>query len=92
METDESALGTLPLRELCYEFERVLRTVAGGQSFVLINDGIPVAKVVPLKQEPSLPITRPARRMGGWARLGIDRKMQGESVSAALENLRRDRF
>lgn len=92
MERDEFAPDKLSQRELYDEFEHVLRKMAGGHSFVPTNDGIPVAKVVPLKQEPGLSITRPARRIGGWARLGIDRKTQGESVSASLGDPRGDRL
>lgn len=92
MEKDECAHDMLSQGELCDEFEHVLRKVASGQSFVLTNDGIPVAEVVPLQQESGMSITRPARRRGGWARLGIDRKTPGQPLSATLDELGGDRL
>ncbi|AZN30749.1 type II toxin-antitoxin system prevent-host-death family antitoxin [Flaviflexus salsibiostraticola] len=93
MENDESVIETLSQRELRNESARVLRAVTSGQSFVLTNRGAPVAKIVPLSnQEPGLSITRPARRRGGWAELGIERRNHGESLSAILEDLRGDRL
>lgn len=92
MEKDDFALDMLSQGELCDEFEHVLRKVAGGQSFVLTNVGIPVAKVVPLKQEPGLSIRRPARRKGGWTRLAVDRKAPGQPLSATLDDLGGDRL
>lgn len=92
MEKDEFALDMLSQGELCDEFEHVLRKVAGGQSFVLTTDGIPVAKVVPLPKEPGLSITRPARRMCSWTRLAVDRKTPGQPLSATLDELGGDRL
>lgn len=84
---------TLSQRELRNESGRVLRAVSEGRSFVLTNSGTPVGMIVPLDTpSPTLPIVRPARRVGGWATLGIDRKASAESLPSILDDLREDRL
>ncbi|MFC6713965.1 type II toxin-antitoxin system Phd/YefM family antitoxin [Branchiibius cervicis] len=81
----------LSQRELRNESGRVLRAVSQGQSFVLTNSGTPVGMVVPLDAPvPALPIVRPARRVGGWSDLGIQRKATTADLSAILDDLRAD--
>lgn len=83
---------TLSQRELRNDSGRVLRAVSEGQSFVVSNSGVPVARIVPLDAAaPALRIARPARRQGGWAALGIERKAAQESVTEILDDLREDR-
>lgn len=84
---------TLSQRELRNESGRVFRAVSEGQSFVLTNSGVPVGRIVPLDApQPSLPITRPARRVGGWSDLGIVRAEMGDELAGILDDLREDRL
>lgn len=88
----EPQLGSLSQRELRNESGRVLRAVSEGQSFVVTNRGVPVARIVPLEEPaPALRIVRPARRQGGWAALGIARKAGAPSLAETLDELREDR-
>lgn len=83
----------LSQRELRNESGRVLRAVSEGHSFVLTNGGVPVGRLVPLgAPAPALPISRPARRMGGWAALGIRRQASRQSLTTTLDDLRGDRL
>ncbi len=89
----EEAFERLSQRELRNESGRVLRAVSEGHSFVLTNSGVPVGRLVPLDAEvPALPITRPARRQGGWAALAIRRKASPQGLAATLDDLRGDRL
>ncbi|WP_300345700.1 prevent-host-death family protein [Nesterenkonia sp.] len=93
MSAVDQADETLSQRELRNESGRVLRAVAEGRTFVLTNSGVAVGKIVPLDAPaPSLPIVRPARRVGGWAALGIERKQAQQSLVDALDELREDRL
>lgn len=88
----EPQLKSLSQRELRNESGRVLRAVSEGQSFVVTNRGVPVARIVPLEEPaPALRIVRPARRQGGWAALGIARKVGAPSLAETLDELREDR-
>jgi prevent-host-death family protein len=83
---------TLSQRELRNESGRVLRAVSEGQSFVLTNSGVAVGRIVPLDAPaPRLTISRPARRKGGWAALGIGRKATQQSLTDILDDVREDR-
>ncbi|MDO5502630.1 MAG: type II toxin-antitoxin system prevent-host-death family antitoxin [Actinomycetia bacterium] len=85
--------GRLSQRELRNESGRVLRAVGEGRSFVLTNSGVPVGRIVPIDSPgPGLVITRPAKRSGGWAALGIPRKRGGAPVADILDDLRSDRL
>ncbi|WP_062387506.1 type II toxin-antitoxin system Phd/YefM family antitoxin [Demequina iriomotensis] len=93
MEASESAIERLSQRELRNESGRVLRAVSEGRSFVLTNGGVPVGRLVPLDAPaPALPIARPARREGGWAALGIRRRVSGRGLAATLDDLRGERL
>lgn len=82
----------LSQRELRNESGRVLRAVGEGRSFVLTNSGVPVGRIVPLDApRPGLAITRPAKRDGGWAALGIRRRSADQPLSEILDDLREDR-
>ena len=88
----EPQLRSLSQRELRNESGRVLRAVSEGQSFVVTNRGVPVARIVPLEEPaPALRIVRPARRQGGWAAVGIARKAGAPSLAEILDELREDR-
>ena len=88
----EPQLRSLSQRELRNESGRVLRAVSEGQSFVVTNRGVPVARIVPLEEPaPALRIVRPARRQGGWAALGIARRAGAPSLAETLDELREDR-
>lgn len=93
MSMAKPSLESLSQRELRNESGRVLRAVGEGRSFVLTNSGVPVGKIVPLDAPPSaLPIVRPAKRQGGWAALGIERRTSTRSLGAILDDLRGERL
>ncbi|RAX20246.1 prevent-host-death family protein [Actinomyces sp. Z5] len=92
MVTVEPPIERLSQRELRNESARVLREVGEGRSFVITNSGVPVARIVPLSElTPALPVTRPARRRGGWAKLGIERRESSQDFLQSLDDLRSDR-
>ncbi|GAA2124075.1 hypothetical protein GCM10009824_28270 [Kocuria atrinae] len=71
----------------------MLSQVGEGHSFILTHRGTPVGRIVPLDApEPSFPITRPARREGGWKALGIKRKNSDRGLPPILDGLRGDRL
>ncbi len=83
---------SLSQRELRNESGRVLRAVGEGCSFVVTNNGTPVARIVPLEEPaPALRIVRPARRQGGRSSLRIARKAGAHSLTGSLDDLREDR-
>jgi prevent-host-death family protein len=93
MSIPERQVESLSQRELRNESGRVLRAVSEGRSFVLTNSGVPVGRIVPIDAPaPALTITRPARRQGGWAALGIERKITEQGLGATLDDLREDRL
>lgn len=84
---------SLSQRELRNESGRVLREVGQGHSFVVTNGGAPVGKIVPIDvPQPTLSIVRPAKRIGGWAELGIQRKTLKQSFAEIVDELREDRL
>lgn len=85
-------LTSLSQRELRNESGRVLRAVAQGESFILTNGGVRVGRIVPIDEPtPTLKITRPAKRKGGWRDLGFERKRTSASLSEIVDDLREDR-
>jgi prevent-host-death family protein len=92
MENGESQMETLSQRELRNESGRVLRAVGEGRSFVLTNHGVAVGRIVPLDAPaPRLPIVRPAKRIGGWAKLTPSRAEGDRPMKQILDELREDR-
>ncbi|RNI19537.1 type II toxin-antitoxin system Phd/YefM family antitoxin [Flexivirga caeni] len=92
MSADAPQEESLSQRELRNESGRVLRAVAEGQSFVLTNSGIPVGRLVPLDAPPpSLPIVRPAKRVGGWAALKPAPAEGDRPLAQLLDELREER-
>ena len=92
MSTSDPRIESLSQRELRNESGRVLRAVSEGQSFVLTNGGIAVGRLVPLDAPPpSLPIVRPAKRVGGWAALRPDPGENDRPVAQIIDELREDR-
>lgn len=90
---EQPALKALSQRELRNESGRVLRAVSEGESFIVTKAGIPVGKLVPLNTpEPSLKVSRPARRSDGWKTLGFEPKRTSESPQEILDDLRNDRL
>lgn len=88
----EPTLETLSQRELRNESGRVLRAVARGESFILTNGGVVVGKIVPIDAPmPTLTITRPAIRIGGWQDLDIEVKEHATPLSDVMEELRQER-
>lgn len=84
-------LESLSQRELRNESGRVLRAVGEGRSFVLTNSGVAVGRIVLLEvPAPTLPIARPAKRVGGWAALAPRRKAD-RAAAQILDELREDR-
>lgn len=54
---------------------------------------MPVGRIVPLDAPAAtLPIARPARRVGGWRTLAIERKASESGLTAILDDLRGDRL
>lgn len=83
---------SLSQRELRNESGRVLRAVGEGQSFILTNRGIPVGRIVPLDApNPTLPIVRRAKRVGGWAALKPQRIAGDRPMTQIVDELREDR-
>ncbi|GAA2006147.1 type II toxin-antitoxin system Phd/YefM family antitoxin [Microbacterium ulmi] len=83
---------SLSQRELRNESGRVLRAVGEGRSFVLTNRGVAVGRIVPLDaQAPTLPIARPAKRVGGWAALKPQRSEGDRPMTRILDEMREDR-
>ena len=83
---------SLSQRELRNDSGRVLRAVGEGQSFVLTNRGIPVGRIVPLDAPAAtLPIARPAKRVGGWAALKPQSTQGDRLMSRIMDDLREDR-
>ena len=92
MSVNEPQLESLSQRELRNESGRVLRAVGEGQSFVLTNRGIPVGRIVPLDAPAAtLPIVRPAKRVGGWAALKPQPAQGDRPMSRIIDELREDR-
>ena len=92
MSTSDPRIESLSQRELRNDSGRVLRAVSEGQSFVLTNGGIAVGRLVPLDAPPpSLPIVRPAKRVGGWAALRPDPGENDRPVAQIIDELREDR-
>lgn len=83
---------SLSQRELRNESGRVLRAVSEGHSFVLTNRGVAVGRIVPLDAPaPTLPIARPAKRVGGWAALRPQQSEGDRPMRQILDELRGDR-
>ena len=88
----EPAAESLSQRELRNESGRVLRAVGEGQSFVLTNRGVAVGRIVPLDAPaPTLPIARPAKRVGGWAALKPQPSEGDRPMAQIVDELREDR-
>ncbi|NLE99161.1 MAG: type II toxin-antitoxin system prevent-host-death family antitoxin [Propionibacterium sp.] len=93
MSMGESQPETLSQRELRNESGRVLREVSEGHSFVLTNRGVPVGRIVPLDAPaPTLPIARPAKRVGGWGALKPQPSEGDRPMARILDELREDRM
>ncbi len=68
----------------------VLRAVADGESFLVSNNGMTVARISPATEtEPDLRVTRRATHKGGFS--GLSRRKASESSAAILTDLRGDR-
>ncbi len=83
---------TVSQRELRNESGRVFRLVSEGQPFVLTNRGVPIGRIVPLDApQATLPIVRPAKRVGGWASLMPGPAPGDRKISRIVDELREDR-
>ena len=92
MSLSEAHVESLSQREFRNESGRVLRLVSEGQSFILTNRGVPVGRLVPLDAPPAtLPIVRPAKRVGGWAALAPQATKGDRWMSHIIDELREDR-
>lgn len=92
MSIGEPRIESLSQRELRNESGRVLRAVGEGQSFVLTNRGVAVGRIVPLDAPaPALHISRPAKRIGGWAALKPQPAEGDRPMAQILNELREDR-
>lgn len=92
MNVGERQIERLSQRELRNESGRVLRAVGEGRSFVLTNRGVAVGRIVPLDAPaPTLPIARPAKRVGGWDALKPKPSAKDRPMERILDDLRADR-
>ncbi len=92
MSLGEPPVESLSQRELRNESGRVLRAVGEGRSFVLTNRGIAVGRIVPLDAPAAtLPIARPAKRVGGWTALKPQQSEGDRPMGQILDELREDR-
>jgi prevent-host-death family protein len=81
---------TISHRELRNSSGAVLKAVAAGESYIVTNDGTPVARVGPIDAPVSeLRCTRRAKVNGGFA--DLTRYRIAEAVTDALDELRGDR-
>ncbi len=83
------APATISQRELRNSSGEILRAVAAGKSFVITNNGVPVAELRPrasVNEKPS--ITRPARRVDPFT--VPTRRIDGDP-QAILDDLKGDR-
>lgn len=62
------------------EFSRLLSDVRGGQSFVVMHDGQPVARIVPVEAE----LASEARRSLSSARSSLLLRLERQSPSTSL--------
>lgn len=76
-------------REMRNRSGEVLRAVAAGDSFTVTNDGVPVARLVPIARAEKPRLARPARKKGGLSQL--QRFSSEESVADILDDLRGER-
>lgn len=77
-------------RELRNNSSDLLRAAARGESHTITNNGVPVARLVPLDARPVAPVpTKPAVRRGGFT--ALPRHRVAESVASALDELRAER-
>lgn len=81
---------TITHRELRNNSADVLRRVAAGEAMEVTNHGVVVAYLSPTAT-PALPfpVSRPARRSGGWS--ALPKVALGRSVSEIIDDEREDR-
>ncbi|WP_284249209.1 type II toxin-antitoxin system Phd/YefM family antitoxin [Litorihabitans aurantiacus] len=84
-------MATISHRELRNNSSDVLRRVREGEAFEATDHGVAVARLAPLgAPELPFPVTRPARRRGGWTALPtVDLP---RSVSDVVDDERDDRW
>ncbi|RGE22379.1 type II toxin-antitoxin system Phd/YefM family antitoxin [Leucobacter sp. wl10] len=83
-------MATITHRELRNNSADVLRRVAAGEAMEVTNRGVVVAHLTPVAT-PVLPfpVSRPARRIGGWSTL--PKVTLSRSVSEIVDDEREDR-
>lgn len=84
------AMATITHRELRNNSADVLRRVAAGEAMEVTNHGVVVAHLSPVAS-PLLPfpVSRPARRIGGWT--SLPKVALGRPVSEIIDGEREDR-
>jgi prevent-host-death family protein len=60
---------TISQRELRNDSGEVMRGVEEGETYLVTRRGVPVARLVPLSDEPDLRCSRPAKKHGGFGEL-----------------------
>lgn len=81
---------TVSHREMRNNSGELLRGTAAGESYLITNQGIPVARLVPVSAPaPDLRVVKPATKRGGFESLA--RHAVAENSADALEALRADR-
>ncbi|UNX56137.1 type II toxin-antitoxin system prevent-host-death family antitoxin [Georgenia sp. TF02-10] len=83
-------MATITHRELRNNSADILRRVAAGEAMEVTNRGVVVAYLSPAAT-PVLPfpVSRPARRSGGWS--ALPKVALGRSVSEIVDDEREDR-
>ena len=80
---------TISHRELRNESGRILREVQQGETFVITNNGQPVAEIVPMQRQPLTGVVvQRRRRRGGLRDLIPAPGVSGRSAREVLDELR----
>jgi len=84
-------MATITHRELRNNSAEILRRVAAGEAIAVTNRGVVVAHLSPTATPLlSFPVSRHARRIGGWA--ALPKVTLSRSVSEIIDDERRDRW
>lgn len=84
-------MATISHRELRNNSAEILRRVAAGEAMVVTNHGEVVAYLSPAATpSPHFPVSRPARRTGGWS--SLPKVTLDRSVNKLIDDEREDRI
>lgn len=80
---------TISQRELRNDSAEVMRGVEEGETYTVTRRGVPIARLVPLIDEPDLRCDRPAKRRPSYT--SLQRVRSTSSTEKLLDDLRGDR-